>query len=284
MNNKNFYFLRSWVNFFLKFYYSLVICVVFFCSAGVGSENGTSDRFIQSYTIGTSLINYRYTEPGLISHSGYLYGAFSQIAMKLNTIVVGLLDAEVAVGNVDYNGSLCDVNTNVCTDYDSKTNDFIFRTEYRFGFQVSNSLQVFAGPGIRYLYDRGIGSGFYTRIGTYFFLPVGMKINFEGLSGDFNLELEYNFFLSGMMQSKISEVNSTYSDVIHKQTNGSGIRSLLRYNCKTSGLFLNLAYEHWTVASSNVRPLLINGLNSGKSFVEPKNFTDAVSVGAGLRF
>ncbi len=284
MNKKNFYFLRTLVNFYAKFIYSLVICVSLFCSTGACFENGTSDRFIQSYTIGTSLINYRYTEPGLISHSGYLYGVFSQIAMRLNTIVIGLLDSEVAVGGVDYNGSLCDLNTNVCTDYDSKTNDFIFRTEYRFGFQVSTPLQVFVGPGIRYLYDRGIGPGFYTRIGTYFYLPVGMKISFEGLSGDFNLELEYNFFISGVMQSKISEVNSTYSDVSHKQNKGSGSRALLQYNFKTSSLFLNLAYEHWTVASSNVQPLYINGVDSGKSFVEPKNFTDAVSVGAGLRF
>lgn len=263
--------------------YALIIITVFLALSVLGDELPTAVPWIENLELGGHLINYRYTEPGLISHSGYLFGVFARVPMKLTPNVVGLLDSDLAVGTLDYDGSLCDKFNN-CTDYKAKTYDAIFRTVYGFHYIVSEQIQLYSGPGLRYLYDKGIGVGFYTRIGTYFFIPLGIQINFTRFSGLFNLDIEYDFFLSGLMKSKISEADATLSDVNHKQTKGSGSKFSLRYTAMNSKVFWFAGYENWSIGDSNVEPKIINGVDSGNSFIEPKNFTDAVSVGTGYIF
>lgn len=240
--------------------------------------------FFENIYLGAQIINYRYTEPSLISHSGYLSGVFGEATWILRDHIHGILDAELSAGNLDYNGSICDVNTNICSDYKAKTNNFIFKLSHRFNFIISDTLDLFLGPGFRYLYDKGSGAGFYTRIGSYLYIPFGLVIKFPGFAGLISLDLEYDLFLSGTMKSKISEVNSTFSDVLHKQTKGLGSKILLKYERAENPWFGVLYYENWSIAESNIEPLLINGTSSGSYLIEPKNFTDAVSFGLGYKF
>lgn len=230
------------------------------------------------------MINYRYTEPGLISHEGYLFGIAAQTTWKTSSKQVGgILDLQMITGALNYNGSLCDVNSGVCTDYKAETKDIIFRLTHRFDFVISESFDLFIGPGVRYLVDKGSGTGFYTRSGTYFFAPLGFTMKAPISDGLLLFDFEYDVFLSGTMKSSLHEVNSTFGDVTHIQKNGSGVKVAVKFLGR-HGLVSSIFYEHWYVNDSNVEPLIVNGSPSGNVFVEPKNFTDAVGIGLGFQF
>ena len=88
------------------------------------------------------------------------------------------------------------------------------------------------------------------------------------------------------MKSKLSETNSRYSDVNHTQTNGSGLRISLKKQTKIyeQSVLFSFFYENWSVADSDIQPLVIDGKPSGDYFIEPKNFTNVVGLGLGINF
>lgn len=239
--------------------------------------------FIKSYTLGAELNNYRYVEPGLIAHSGFMLGVFAEMTWTYFLNLNGITSANIVWGELNYDGSLCDVNTNICTDYQAKTIDVISRVTHRFVYLIKDDFNFFIGPGFRILIDKGRGDGFYTRTGNYFFLPLGINFNYQ----NFNFDFEYDFLLSGTMKSKLSEVNKTFGDVRHKQSVGSGHKITL--NRKMDDLAVrtitaSLYYESWNFADSDPEQLLINNQPSGNFFIEPKNFTQVIGLQLGFLF
>lgn len=248
----------------------------------------SSSQPLKSLKVGAQLVSYRYVEPGLIAHSGFLYGLSGEYNWFPTARVKGILLGDVFVGKINYDGALCDVNTNVCNDYAAKTNEFIFRLTHRFEVAVNETINVFAGPGLRYLFDKGDDPGFYTRMGTYLFAPLGFNLNIPFLASDkIFADFEYDFFIVGTMQSKLSEVNSTYQDITHKQYAGSGHKITLGYQQSSSSLnplTVALFYENWNIAASNYEQLYVNGLVTNRAFVEPKNFSESLGLKALVTF
>ena len=225
-------------------------------------------------------------EPGLIADSGYLFGVYGDASFSISKLIRGILTADFASGTLNYDGSVCNINTGSCTDYSAKTQDVIIHVTQRFDFELSERVSLFMGPGFRVLIDKGVGSGFYTRFGTYLYAPLGITFQLPRSEGIYVLDLEYDLFLRGTMKSYLSETNSKYSDINHTQTNGSGFR----FSVKDQTVFYDrsvsflLFYENWSIGDSDPQPLMINGAPSGKFYSEPKNFTDAVGLGLGLSF
>jgi len=255
---------------------------------GVSFQNVFADELAypetpeKNWKIGGQVASYRYVEPGLISHSGFLIGASAEGFSHLSPTWKGIFFADALLGKLNYDGAVCDVNTEICSDYSSKTNDFILRLSYRFEYALQDNIHLFVGPGVRYLVDKGDESVFYTRVGTYFFLPIGANYDVE-LGGDSSLQFdfEYDVFLAGRMHSQLSDVNSTYGDIDHQQSSGSGHKITVNYlfNKKDENpLTLGLFYENWTVGASNAERLYINGAPTSKVFTEPKNFSESLGL------
>lgn len=238
------------------------------------------------YTLGYELNNYRYAEPGLIAHSGFMLGVFAEMTWSYLPKLSGVTSGKLISGELDYDGSLCDVNTNVCTDYKAKTIDVIARLTHRFNYKAYENLSFFLGPGFRLLFDRGRGVGFYTRTGSYLFLPIGFHFN----QWNVNFDFEYDVLISGSMNSKLSEVNKTYGDIRHKQSVGSGHKITLTKqfdsidSATSQPILVSLYFESWTFDSSEPEELFENNQPSGKFFVEPKNFSQVLGLQLSLLF
>ncbi|MFZ3231191.1 MAG: hypothetical protein WA160_13370 [Pseudobdellovibrio sp.] len=262
-------------------------CGVCFASEDKQSEVIPQEVGARNFKIGIQLSSYRYVEPGLISHSGIMYGFNGEWSWKVSDTVKGILIGDASIGKLIYDGGVCDVTTKKCSDFEGLTNDFIFRVTHRFDFKVTDELSFFTGPGYRFLYDRGEGSSFYTRLGTYLFAPVGLTWTTEISKEKFFLDLEYDVFLVGTMESKVSEVNSTYEDLTHKQSSGSGHKIAIGYRKLLNNgrnLDASLIYENWNIAASNSERLIISGVASNSSFTEPKNFSESLGVKVSLDF
>lgn len=270
---------------------SLFLSLIFFnlltCAADVPAlPEVPAKSFFNQAVVGFQVINFRYTEPGLISDSGFLFGIFGETRFAISKSITGIINADLASGTLDYNGSLCSVASGACTDYSAKTQDVILHITQRFDFEISEKVSLFIGPGFRVLIDKGVGNGFYTRFGTYLYAPLGITFQLPRGEEKYFLDLEYDLFLRGTMKSKLSETNSRFSDVNHTQTNGSGLRISLKQQTKIyeRSVLFSLFYENWFVGDSDVQPLVVDGVPSGNFFIEPKNFTNVVGLGLELNF
>ena len=241
---------------------------------------------------GATLQYYRYVEPALISHTGFFIGAWVDFDYEV-PIFSGKVQADLLSGQLNYDGAICDISTtpNTCRSYKAKTNDLIFKVAHRLAFQVTDQFDIFAGLGYRYLYDKGDGPGFYARTGQYIYAPVGFTVKHQ-LSDDrglLNLDFEYATFLSGVMESQLSNVNRSYSDVKHKQNKGSVVRISLGFaqTKQPDDLrpwFYSAYFEQWSIAKSDEVELLINGVRSGKSIIEPENFSESIGIKVGFGY
>lgn len=239
--------------------------------------------------LGGQIISYRYVEPGLIEHTGLLYGITAEGFWFPSSNVKGVFNADLVIGKLDYNGALCNISNDTCSDYSAKTNEFILRMTHRFEMQVVENMRGFAGPGIRYLIDKGDDRGFYTRTGIYLFIPVGgsYHVPLSGGGGSLFIDAEYDIFLAGVMTSRLSEVNPSYEDITHVQNSGSGHKITLGYQqdqVNPNPLTVGLFYENWNVAESDRKTLYVSGQASTKSFVEPKNFSESIGLKIAVGF
>lgn len=239
---------------------------------------------------GATLQNYRYEEPGLISHSGVLIGAWLNWNYEV-PFYKGAVHSEINTGRIDYDGALCDVKTGDCVDYKAKTTELIVRISHRLGLEVTEAFQVFAGLGYRYLYDKGDGAGFYRRIGDYWILPLGFTASLMWSERNTKVifDYEYDYFLSGKIESKLSDVNSTYSDVKHSQNRGRAQRIMIGFEPQPEAessrpWMFYFFYENWSIPQSERAELFIGGEHSGKFFYEPENLSNAYGLRVGWAY
>lgn len=233
---------------------------------------------------------YHYEEPGVVDHSGLLIGAWLKWAYFL-PYYRGEVQGDLKTGQLDYSGSICNITTNICTAYKAKTNVVILKLAHRFQYSMDDDLSLFAGLGYRYLYDKGEGSGFYRRIGQYFYLPVGLTTKYSVNSGQSFLvfDFEYDHFISGQIESKLSDTNQTYSDVKHSQNQGRAFKLNFGYESVATSEIPKpwnyyLIYEKWLLEQTDDAMLLINGSNSGKSLTEPKNYSEMIGLKIGWNY
>lgn len=241
--------------------------------------------------LGGELRAYRYVEPGLISHSGPMLGVWGHWGYQ-TTWYKGLLDGNIFLGSLDYNGAVCSLTTGKCSDYSAKTFDVISKFTHRFSFEVSPEVDLFVGAGLRSLYDRGDGSVFYTRLGNYYFLPLGSRIKFltdgNPQGAHYFVDLEYDVFLKGTMTSRISEVNSSMSDIEHQQNTGYGLQISAGYQQswveQSHPMQIQVFYEKWRVEASDTVSQYSSVSRVTYYYTEPKNFTESYGVKVGWGF
>lgn len=237
--------------------------------------------------VGASLQSYRYVEPGLVSHSGVLIGAWLNWLYQV-PFYTGEIQSEIASGQLDYSGALCDVNTGDCLAYKAKTSELIVKISHRLGWQLHETTRLFLGLGYRFLFDKGEGVGFYRRVGQYWYLPLGFSstVVWKELNTHLIFDLEYGFFLKGAMESKLSDVNSTYSDIRHTQDRGQtwrfsvGLEPQASVDTPRPWIF-SVFYEGWSIPQSEKAELLISGQHVGKYYYEPENHSSAYGLRVG---
>lgn len=229
----------------------------------------------RAITLGTELRYYNYTEPGVVSHTGALYGVWGEWLWH-SFIGDGRLKGNAIFGSITYDGALCDINGNNCTPYTANTNDIITKVSSRLELSPTKLFKLYGGVGLRYLYDKGEGTGFYQRTGTWIYIPIGFESKFSIAKHNIVIDLEYDAIVSGQMKSGLSEIDSSLSDITHKQT-GYGYALDIGYVVSKKWI-LSAFYEAWVLNRSDV--VQTNGL----FFVEPENRSNSFGVKIGLDF
>lgn len=229
----------------------------------------------KSFVIGAEVRSYRYSEDR-VTHSGLLYGVFGEWYWS-SIFGKGKMYGSLLYGSINYDGYVCNIDGTNCRTLTAPTTDLIGRVASRLEWTLNRNLELFAGAGYRYLYDRGDGSSFYTRTGQWFYLPIGMVIHLESGVGKFLIDLEYDLYLVGNMKSNISEAVSTLPDIDSKQNSGGGFITSLGYRINDSFNVYGF-YEAWNLGDSDQ---VVVGTNT---FVEPKNESQSFGVKLGFLF
>lgn len=224
----------------------------------------------KNFLIGSEIRDYKYSEPGFVSHTGLLYGVWGDWYWG-SRLGNGKTHAEFLYGSLFYSGALCDLSNN-CTAYSSTTQDFITKVNTRLEYSLKESLLLFLGIGHRFLYDRGNGVGFYTRTGNWVYLPLGAGFQYR----KFLLDIEYDLIVYGSFKSNLSEVSTTFTDLTHSQK-GYGLVLSLGYELNELWSLQGI-YESWNLDESD--PVA----SGGSLFVEPKNNSQSVGLKLGYFF
>ena len=226
--------------------------------------------------IGGEVRNYTYSEPGFVSHAGYLFGIWGDWSWN-SALGLGKTSANLLFGALTYEGQACNLSGTSCNPLTATTNDMIVKFGVRLEHVFNPAFRIFYGGGFRYLYDKGEGSSFYTRTGEWVFLPVGL--NFETVTslGNIFLEFEYDYTIYGVMKSALSEVSSTLNDITSNQKGGYGLVISGGVNL-TEHLMTALIYESWNANDSDIMA------SGGQNFREPANSSQAFGLRVGYTF
>lgn len=226
--------------------------------------------------IGVEARNYTYTEPGFVSHAGYLFGAWGEWNWN-SALGAGKALANLLFGALSYEGQACNLSGTSCTPLSATTNDMIIKVGVRLEKELDPAFRVFYGGGFRYLFDKGEGPSFYTRTGEWIFLPVGLNFKTETSLGNLFLEVEYDYTIYGVMKSSLSEVSSTLNDITSNQKGGYGLVISGGVNL-SENLITALIYESWNANDSDIMA------SGGQNFREPANSSQAMGLRVGYAF
>lgn len=215
------------------------------------------------------------------------------VKMGLDLIAVKVLqndrfirgDLRYAFGTVDYYSN--------DTGSASGEPDWYIEGRALFGkdWEINNAvLSPYTGLGYRYLFNDGRGTSCvgstcyfgYRRESNYIYLPVGI-IHRRAMTGPARLEstLEYDFLLSGVQVSRLSDGGAGYSDVTNNQNSGYGLRLSVMYQKSnwTIGPYLN----YWNIGESDIAVVYRYGVPDSLG-VEPKNNTVELGLKASQQF
>lgn len=227
----------------------------------------------QELAIGGELRSYKYSEPGFVTHEGFMYGGYADYLYRFTPSTSVNVAGNLIFGTLNYDGGLCDSMGN-CEPYKSTTNDLIMRGHSRVHINPNSNTSLQIGLGLRYLSDKGQGQGFYQRTGTWFYVPVavGLKVPLADKS-KLNFLAEYDVIVSGGMKSNLSEVDTKYSDVYMAQTGGGLV---LKAGYDWNQFKISAVYESWSLNESS--PVT----TGGSTFVEPKNESQSFGLQLGM--
>lgn len=255
----------------------LTVCLGF-GSVGVAQEKTSplSAPAPKSFAIGAEARHYLYSEPGFVSHEGYLFGVWGEWFWG-SALGDGKTYANFIFGSLVYDGQACNLSGTVCTPLSATTNDFIGKFNTRLEYKVNTFFKIFYGGGFRYLYDKGEGASFYTRAGQWIYLPLGVAFNTETKAYNLFFEFEYDYTIYGVMRSALSEVSSTLNDVTSNQKGGYGLvlTAGLEFKKHMTGMIF---YETWNANDSDIMA------SGGQNFREPANNSQSLGVKFGYRF
>ena len=196
------------------------------------------------------------------------------------------------MGRLDYDGSLCNIKTEQCSDLKAKTQLVIFKVAHHFKFEFKPEAFIYLGLGYKYLYDKGEGLGFYGRLGQYIYLPIGIYYRLPqwGTFQKLGLSVEYAPTLLGGIDTFMSDVNSTYSNLRFDQNKAKAYKFTLSYQPKmrlfnfSEDWILQFYFEKWDIEQSNKVELLVSNVRSGKYYIEPANYSENTGLRVGFHY
>ncbi len=248
------------------------------CAFSQGAELGTKS----ANEVGMTFSSYQYNEPGVATikaakvgfeYSGtYAFG--SQWPQRKNGWFVRG-DLRYATGKADYSSpGTGTLNNRTHWYYEVKGvvgKDFSFD-----GY----SLSPYGGFGYRYLFNdlRGVsstGALGYRRESNYYTLPVGFTHR-TILANQSTLAttIEYDYFLRGQQDSKLSDTNPATANANNRQNGGYGLKlaTMVQFSTWSVGPFVQV----WRINQSNT-------VNT-PAVTEPKNRTTEFGVKAAFAF
>lgn len=240
-----------------------------------------SEYSIHKYTLGAESFSYIYKEPYLMQMKGVFYGINGAYSFYLGYDYFMKLDGRFAYGKTNY-------FSNNTGGFATKTPNKLFETRVLLNrnIQICDKISLipFAGVGYRYKQDnsQGIktstGHNGYLRKSNYYYLPVGVSMNYNLPHGwNVNTTVEYDFLLEGKqkdyrLQSKILKLN---------QSKGRGLRSEILLEKTFSRYILSIGpyINYWNIKDSDRSFFICKcGANHKGYFYEPKNITKETGV------
>ncbi len=207
-------------------------------------------RNLTGIEIGGQFSHYNYQERKVdVQNNGYKFGAQALLtgSVKEGWFVKG--DLRFAAGEVKYEGT--------GTAYDS---DYLFELRALGGKDLlfgRFAVAPYTGIGYRNLINdsRGTtswGASGYRRDSQYLYIPFGVQPRMRLNNGaHLALSLEYDYLLHGWQQSKLSDADEGYPDILNHQNDGYGLRGELMYlmNKWSFGPFFN----YWNIDTSKTK-------------------------------
>lgn len=175
--------------------------------------------------------------------------------------------------------------------------DRFWDSKLRFG-SVMNFLSsrstglAYIGFGYRYLKNKIIDNGGYTREQIYYYVPIGIYMR-DYIIGNLYTRygLEFKWLFNGINKTHLGEVLSTIDAPIMKftQKNNLGINTHFGFEYKINdiaGFFAQIKVEYLYVKDSNiVKATYTEGnINRVLYFLEPKNNTLQLGLELGVTF
>lgn len=231
----------------------------------------------KSFLIGAEIRDYRYSEPGFVSHAGLLFGVWGEWYWA-SALGSGKTYGNILAGALTYEGQACKLsNLSDCSTLTATTLDIITKINTRFEYKFNSIVYLFFGGGYRFLYDKGEGASFYTRTGQWIYLPLGVGFNFDTTIGKLLFDFEYDFTVYGNVKSNLSEVSSTLNDLTSNQTGGHGLvfSAGMQVNER---IYAYLMYESWNANDSDIE------ISGGQYFQEPANNSQSIGLRLGYFF
>jgi hypothetical protein len=229
--------------------------------------------------VGLKATNYSYSESA-IADKGMLPGIGVAYQHGWD---VGAVRGEVDyyAGNVTYDGEYSD-GTKVQKTSSNRISEL---RGLWVGNIPSGNVALFgyhAGVGTRNSHEKSDGRGTYTRDTTYLYLPVGLSTAIPmGETGwSIGAAIEYDLFLAGENNSKLSEVGRNFKDITVEQTNGFGVRltTEVRKDFGNWALKVQPYYTHWNIGTSSSALGYDDGMGTRRYFVEPDNQTSMLGL------
>ena len=261
----------------------LVVAVLLAAVAGAAPAQAPPRRDLlltqPGWEIGGQVSSYHYEEPDIMKLEGERPGFVGAYTHTNPNRVYWRFDLRLSYGLLEYES----VGTGTMDDVP----DWIGEVRAVIGrdYPMSDSvvLSPYAGFGYRYLYNdlRGYsstGAVGYRRYSHYFYLPVGVTARLRASDQWIIVPTaEYDVFLGGRQESKLSDTGIGFSDATNRQDRGYGYRVSLMFETGrwTFGPWLH----YWSIEDSDVVPI---GLGFGA--MEPENWTREYGVELRYRF
>ena len=249
-----------------------------------GKQTVSTRLFSDFLRVGPQYSYFSYKEPGVMSTTGHFFGISGALTgYDESRFWRGQLELEFSAGSISYEGGVTSHSADGTSSSRPATasgRDSTYEGRATVGFnRFPNSRMMttpFAGFGYRRLHDRIEGEGSYGREVTYLFLPLGF--DFTRTVGETSLltaRLEFDLFLGGTVKSRLSEVDSQFEDLEHRQSSGRGFRGSVAYAFEAGGSKYRVEpyVRYWSIDDSDVADLRIPQIRRTLQTIEPENST-----------
>ncbi|HAZ13779.1 MAG TPA: hypothetical protein DCY86_13385 [Bdellovibrionales bacterium] len=245
------------------------------------SESTPAPKGPSNFSVYYAKADFDYKEPGLMSITGDLSG-FGVVYQYREAAHV-TLEYESLSGNNGYDGQTQDG-----VPLQTRTEDKITNLRFSVGvpvIQLSRFIAVpYIGIGSRKWDDKLLGEGGYRREIQYTYAPAGLHAEVQVATFlSFFASGEYDYFISGKVNSHLSDADPLLPDIENKQKKGKGQRYSAGATLSMYNLFCRLHYfvRKWKIKDSEQVKTQISLGPFGVvelTFVEPANETKTTGI------